>query len=59
VQLAKGAEAHVIATASPRSSEAVKSADADEVIDHTTGPQPLCVRTVTRPSLGSNWWSAK
>ncbi|MCX4405639.1 NADP-dependent oxidoreductase [Streptomyces sp. NBC_01764] len=36
VQLAKGADAHVIATASPRSSEAVKSAGADEVIDHTT-----------------------
>jgi NADPH:quinone reductase-like Zn-dependent oxidoreductase len=36
VQLAKGAGAHVIATASPRSSEAVKSAGADEVIDHTT-----------------------
>lgn len=35
VQLAKGAEAHVIATASPRSSEAVTSAGADEVIDHT------------------------
>jgi NADPH:quinone reductase-like Zn-dependent oxidoreductase len=36
VQLAKGAGAHVIATASPRSSDAVKSAGADEVIDHTT-----------------------
>jgi NADPH:quinone reductase-like Zn-dependent oxidoreductase len=36
VQLAKGAGAHVIATASPRSGEAVKSAGADEVIDHTT-----------------------
>lgn len=35
VQLAKGAGAHVIATASPRSSDAVKSAGADEVIDHT------------------------
>ncbi|MFE3032193.1 NADP-dependent oxidoreductase [Streptomyces canus] len=35
VQLAKHAGAHVIATASPRSSEAVKSAGADEVIDHT------------------------
>jgi NADPH:quinone reductase-like Zn-dependent oxidoreductase len=35
VQLAKGAEAHVIATASPRSSEAVESAGADEIIDHT------------------------
>ncbi|MEU4519126.1 NADP-dependent oxidoreductase [Amycolatopsis sp. NPDC024027] len=34
VQLAKNAGAHVIATASPRSAEAVKTAD--EVIDHTT-----------------------
>ncbi|WIX92203.1 NADP-dependent oxidoreductase [Amycolatopsis sp. DG1A-15b] len=36
VQLAKNAGAHVIATASPRSGEAVKSAGADEVVDHTT-----------------------
>ncbi|MEU8635364.1 NADP-dependent oxidoreductase [Amycolatopsis sp. NPDC048633] len=36
VQLAKGAGAHVIATASPRSGDAVKSAGADEIIDHTT-----------------------
>jgi NADPH:quinone reductase-like Zn-dependent oxidoreductase len=36
VQLAKGAGAHVIATASPRSAERVRSAGADEVIDHTT-----------------------
>jgi NADPH:quinone reductase-like Zn-dependent oxidoreductase len=36
VQLAKGAGAHVIATASPRSTDAVKSADADEIVDHTT-----------------------
>ncbi len=36
VQLAKGAGAHVIATASPRSLERVRSASADEVIDHTT-----------------------
>ncbi|MEV5255962.1 NADP-dependent oxidoreductase [Streptomyces werraensis] len=35
VQLAKNAGAHVIATAGPRSSEAVTSAGADEVIDHT------------------------
>jgi NADPH:quinone reductase-like Zn-dependent oxidoreductase len=35
VQLAKGAGAHVIATASPRSLERVRSAGADEVIDHT------------------------
>jgi len=36
VQLAKRAGAHVIATASPSSSERVSSAGADEVIDHTT-----------------------
>src|SRR3954449_5912936 len=36
VQLAKRAGAHVIATASPRSSERVRSAGAHEVIDHTT-----------------------
>jgi NADPH:quinone reductase-like Zn-dependent oxidoreductase len=36
VQLAKGAGAHVIATASPRSSERVRAAGADEVVDHTT-----------------------
>jgi len=36
MQLAKWAGAHVIATASPRSSERVSSAGADEVIDHTT-----------------------
>jgi NADPH:quinone reductase-like Zn-dependent oxidoreductase len=36
VQLAKRVGAHVIATASPRSSERVRSAGADEVIDHTT-----------------------
>ena len=35
VQLAKGAGAYVIATASPRSIERVRSAGADEVIDHT------------------------
>ncbi|WP_410672170.1 NADP-dependent oxidoreductase [Amycolatopsis sp. cmx-4-68] len=35
VQLAKGAGAHVIATASPRSAEAVETAGADEVVDHT------------------------
>jgi NADPH:quinone reductase-like Zn-dependent oxidoreductase len=38
VQLAKAAGAHVIATASPRSSERVRTAGADEVIDHTTTP---------------------
>jgi NADPH:quinone reductase-like Zn-dependent oxidoreductase len=37
VQLAKGAGAHVIATAGPRSIERVRSAGADEVLDHTTG----------------------
>jgi NADPH:quinone reductase-like Zn-dependent oxidoreductase len=36
VQLAKQVGAHVIATASPSSSERVRSAGADEVIDHTT-----------------------
>jgi NADPH:quinone reductase-like Zn-dependent oxidoreductase len=35
VQLAKAAGAYVIATASPRSSTAVKANGADEVIDHT------------------------
>jgi len=36
VQLAKQAKAYVIATASPRSTERVRSAGADEVIDHTS-----------------------
>jgi NADPH:quinone reductase-like Zn-dependent oxidoreductase len=36
VQLARWAGAHVIATASPRSSERAKTYGADEVIDHTT-----------------------
>jgi NADPH:quinone reductase-like Zn-dependent oxidoreductase len=36
VQLAKQAGAHVIATGSPRSSERLRSAGADEVVDHTT-----------------------
>jgi NADPH:quinone reductase-like Zn-dependent oxidoreductase len=35
IQLAKRAGAHVIATASARSAERVRSAGADEVIDHT------------------------
>jgi NADPH:quinone reductase-like Zn-dependent oxidoreductase len=35
VQLAKRAGAHVIATASPRSADAVRAAGADKVIDHT------------------------
>jgi NADPH:quinone reductase-like Zn-dependent oxidoreductase len=36
VQLARGAGAYVIATASPRSSERVRKAGPDEIIDHTT-----------------------
>lgn len=36
VQLAKRAGAHVIATASPRSTEIVTANGADEIIDHTT-----------------------
>jgi len=36
IQLAKRAGAHVIATASPRSSERVRAAGADEIIDRTT-----------------------
>jgi NADPH:quinone reductase-like Zn-dependent oxidoreductase len=44
VQLAKRAGAHVIATASPHSSERVRSAGADEVIDHTSSSI-----TVTEP----------
>ncbi|MFF0269308.1 NADP-dependent oxidoreductase [Kribbella sp. NPDC004536] len=36
VQLAKCAGAYVVATASPRSSAIVKTAGADEIIDHTT-----------------------
>jgi NADPH:quinone reductase-like Zn-dependent oxidoreductase len=36
VQLAKNAGAHVIGTATPRSSEKVKTAGADEIIDHST-----------------------
>ncbi|MEV1077504.1 NADP-dependent oxidoreductase [Streptomyces sp. NPDC050211] len=36
VQLAKNAGAYVIATAGPRSSQQVKTAGADEIIDHTT-----------------------
>jgi NADPH:quinone reductase-like Zn-dependent oxidoreductase len=36
VQLAHRAGAHVIATASPRSAQRVRSAGADEVVDHTT-----------------------
>jgi NADPH:quinone reductase-like Zn-dependent oxidoreductase len=46
VQLAANAGAHVIATAGPRSDERVRSAGADEVIDHTAGP---VVKAVTEP----------
>ncbi|WP_199516212.1 NADP-dependent oxidoreductase [Nucisporomicrobium flavum] len=35
VQLAKGAGAHVLATASPHSSARVRAAGADQIIDHT------------------------
>lgn len=35
IALAKRADAHVIATASPRSADAVRAAGADEIIDHT------------------------
>jgi NADPH:quinone reductase-like Zn-dependent oxidoreductase len=43
VQLAKAAGAYVIATGSPRSSEHVKAAGADEVIDHTTTEVAIAV----------------
>ncbi|NBH05115.1 NADP-dependent oxidoreductase [Amycolatopsis sp. SID8362] len=46
VQLAKEAGAHVIATAGPRSGDAVKAAGADEIIDHTAVSVPA---TVTEP----------
>jgi NADPH:quinone reductase-like Zn-dependent oxidoreductase len=36
IQLARNAGAYVIATASPRSREQVRTAGADEVVDHTT-----------------------
>lgn len=36
IQLAKRAGVHVVATASPRSIDAVRAASADEIIDHTT-----------------------
>ncbi|WP_369138716.1 NADP-dependent oxidoreductase [Modestobacter versicolor] len=36
IALAKRAGVHVVATASPRSSAAVRAAGADEVVDHTT-----------------------
>jgi NADPH:quinone reductase-like Zn-dependent oxidoreductase len=43
VQLAKRAGAHVIATASARSAERVRSAGADEVINHTNNSVPGAV----------------
>jgi NADPH:quinone reductase-like Zn-dependent oxidoreductase len=46
IQLAKRTGAHVIATASPRSRDAVTAAGADEVIDHTT---TSVVDAVTQP----------
>ena len=46
VQLAKRAGAHVIATASPRSRDAVTRAGADEIIDHTTS---TVIESVTEP----------
>src|SRR3954466_715848 len=46
VQLAKRAGAHVIATASPRGSDRVSSAGADEVIAHNTPP---VLTAVTEP----------
>jgi NADPH:quinone reductase-like Zn-dependent oxidoreductase len=36
IALAKRAGVHVVATASPRSADAVRAAGADEVVDHTT-----------------------
>jgi NADPH:quinone reductase-like Zn-dependent oxidoreductase len=48
VQLARQAGAYVIATASPRSSDRVKAAGADEVIDHTT-TAVTAVTAVTTP----------
>jgi NADPH:quinone reductase-like Zn-dependent oxidoreductase len=46
IQLAKRAGAHVIATASPRSSDSVRAAGADEVIDHTA---TALIDAVTEP----------
>ena len=70
VQLAKHAGAHVIATAGPRSSERVRTAGADEVVDHTaTGvtaavTEPVDVAAQPRADRpGRSWprwspWSA-
>lgn len=46
VQLAKHAGAHVIATASPRSRDAVTAAGADQIIDHTDAS---VLESVTEP----------
>jgi NADPH:quinone reductase-like Zn-dependent oxidoreductase len=46
IQLAKRAGAHVIATASPRSRDAVAAAGADEIIDHTSA---TVLESVTEP----------
>jgi NADPH:quinone reductase-like Zn-dependent oxidoreductase len=46
IQLARRVGAHVIATASPRSSASVKAAGADEVIDHTSA---TVLGSVTEP----------
>lgn len=40
VQLAKHAGAHVVATASPRSADAVQALGADEIVDYTTTALP-------------------
>jgi NADPH:quinone reductase-like Zn-dependent oxidoreductase len=44
VQLAKGAGAHVIGTAGPRSRDRVTAAGADEVVDHTATDVVAAVR---------------
>lgn len=44
VQLAKHAGAHVIATASPRSSQAVRALGADQIVDYSTTPVTAAVR---------------
>jgi NADPH:quinone reductase-like Zn-dependent oxidoreductase len=44
VQLAARAGAHVVATGSPRSTEALRAAGADEVVDHTTTDVVAAVR---------------
>ena len=46
IQLAKRAGAYIVATASPRSHDAVAAAGADEVIDHTT---TAVLESVTTP----------